>query len=163
VSDAPSLRCTPLALALAVLLAVAAPATAVGLWRVSTTPAALSLAGGTLTAPTLACTTAGLGLTAQFSWNAVPGAAVYVVSGRDPATGATREILRTTTTSTTLTANLLNGVLGTLLELLLGGGRVDVVVEAEHVSGWRSPASNVKSIERAGLVGGLLGGVRCAP
>ena len=66
------------------------------------------------------------------------------------------------TRSLEITAALLNGIVGSLLTLLLGGETVYAYVETIHASGWRSAPTPIKGIKSSGLLSGLLGGVACA-
>lgn len=99
---------------------------------------------------------------AQLSWPSSAGAASYAVMVRSSTDHSVVQQLGTTTSlSFDITAGLLNGLVGSVLTLLLGGTPVEAYVETIHASGWRSPASPVRGIKSSGLISGLLGGVSC--
>lgn len=126
-----------------------------------------SLMTGTVVAPaSLGCTTKNVvpivgPAYAQLSWPAAPGAASYAVMVRSADGSAVAQLGTTTTLSFDITAGLLNGLVSSILNLLLGGTPVYAYVETIHASGWRSPATPVKGIKSSGLLSGLLGGVAC--
>lgn len=157
-----------LAILLAVVLLVAGGGTtaAWSFWSQSVTLAP-SLTAGTVVAPaSLTCTTRGnviLGpIRAELTWPVVADTASYAVMVRNADGSMTEEVARTTSPDYVVTAGLLNGLVGSLLALLLGGTTVYVYIETIHVSGWRSPAGPAKGIKSSGLLSGLLGGIACA-
>lgn len=97
---------------------------------------------------------------ARLTWTGT--APQYQIWVSSSAEGAGRVLLTTTTANTIdLRSNLLNGLAETLLNLLIGQSPLYVDVVAMHSTGWTSVATARLPFRSDGLVGGLLGGIRC--
>lgn len=162
------LRAVSAGLGLVLLLGAAAhpPEPVDAVWNDEETVTA-AMSAATVQAPaSVSCTPRGilLGTYAEVTWTAVTGAARYHVYARDPAGVAPAALVSTTeSVSVDVNANLLNKLVGGLLDLLLGGDPAQLYVVTEHSSGWMSAPSPTVSVKRGGgLIGGLLGGVTCA-
>ena len=136
-------------------------------WSASASPATAPLAAATVPVPgSFTCSTVRPGgvlsnNVARLTWTAVTGATSYEIWVRNAA-GTTRTLLTTTPNTTIdLNSNLLNGLLSTLLTLLLGGQPLYAEVVAVHSTGWRSTPTAATPFRNDGLLGGLLGGIRC--
>ena len=149
---------------LALVLAVAVPSSSWAFWSTSASPPAASVSAATIPAPIgFACASSGgilgLGSTANYSWTGLPAGSSwrYVVHLRS-ADGSIDEPLESagqTGTSVSIGQGLLTGLLGGLLELLLGNQRIYVSVSAVHPSGWESPHTAEIPLRRATILGGI--------
>lgn len=163
------LRRAGIAAALAAVLAFGVPSSSWAYWSASATPPNPDVSAATVPVPgSFTCTTAGgiLGQTANFSWNALPalsGGEVwkYQVWVRAEESSAT-VVDPDGQVSTTIPINqgLLSGLVGGLLDLLLGGTPTYIHVIAVHPTGWTSDATAEIRIAGGGLAG--LIGVKCA-
>src|SRR5690625_2360540 len=151
---------TPLVLLLAALF-IATPMAAWGTWSSQDTLQANASAGSVAPPTALQCERVSGGLlqsAAEISWDAPSSAPsgtnyeVLIDDGNEISSPPPVE-----PTSITLDRGLLSNVLIGLLELLLGGGEVEVTVVAVHPSGWKSE----ESLESVQVTGSLLG-VHCA-
>ncbi|WP_430593111.1 hypothetical protein [Humidisolicoccus flavus] len=169
-----------LALMLSIVFIWLTPNVASSWWANSVNSPSVTLTATRPAAPqSLTCTTVvagalGLSRAAQLNWAAVPNATSYRIYVRNTAVvgPSTVSALVTTVnpatvgaappTTVAIQAALLNGVLGSLVDLLLGGGVVYLTVEATFSNGWTSSMSAPVTVGRYGaLVGALLGGVEC--
>lgn len=152
-------------IAASLALTISAPAVSWAWWSGSASLPEPSLATGVITTPqNVSCQTvsrAGLAALARVTWNAVPDATSYLVTVRT-ANGATSAATTVTTPQIDIDQGLLGGLVGGLLQLLLGGTALQVTVQAQH--GWASdPTTTAITIRNAtALDGYLLGGIRCA-
>ncbi|MFZ8757209.1 hypothetical protein ACO03V_07310 [Microbacterium sp. HMH0099] len=136
------------------------PSSADAAWRASVPTPTAALSAGRLTAPAIGCETRADGLLgvsyAYVSWLAVDHATSYdVLVGST--SGAARERIGTTTgTAFEVRGGLLTLLLGTLLST--GTPIVSVVARTGE---WRSPESDTRTIGLTGVVGTVVGSVRC--
>jgi len=145
---------------LAVLLAlVGVPAAA---WWTADGSLWTTVSAGTVPPPTATtCTTTGSVVlrSATVSWAApTPAPARYRVTIAGGGQSTTTE---TTATQLVVTESLLGGLLGSILDLLLGGTTLQVSVQSVHASGWTSAPSNAVPVRGALLAGTGLAGVSC--
>jgi len=150
--------------ALAALLSTLLPAAAHSSWSYSPPPLTASLRTAQIPTPaSFSCRPSGgllgIGSTADFSWAALPTGTAwrYQVWIRDPGAGTDVPVSAAgqTGTSISIGTGLLTGLLGSILDLLLGGGQAYVRVVAVHPSGWTSAATPEIPIRRASLLGGV--------
>lgn len=147
-----------LVILLVALLAVG-PTAAWGLWSDRAT-LETQVSAGVVEPPTgLACDRVSGGLlqtAARVSWEAADDVSVTYRVLIDDGQEVTEVPVMPGETRIDLSRGLLGNLIGGLLDLLLGGGVVDVSVVAVHDSGWISPPTS--SVQ---VTGGLLG-VYCA-
>ncbi|WP_265520544.1 hypothetical protein [Oerskovia flava] len=149
----------PLVLTLALVLTGGAGAAA--WWTASQTVQATATAAVIAPATNIRCTTTGgtLTRTATVAWNAaaqVP--ASYRVTIRSGTTVTTTTVPGTQT-QLVISQSLLGGLLGSILDLLLGGAVLNVSVQAVHSSGWVSVPTGTVGVRNAPL---LQAGIVCA-
>lgn len=152
-------------IALLVVLLIAAPTAAYGLWQHSAQVSAQASAA-TLGAPTnLRCAnvTDLSGFAARVNWTAPASRPAGTIDYRVVVTSGTHSDTITVQNRTdhTFRMGLLEGLVGGVWSLLFGGTPVNVSVQAIHrASGWTSVVSSeTVSIRRSY---NLTGGVRCA-
>lgn len=150
-------------IAASLVLALGTPALSWAWWS-STTVLQPSLSTGTITPPqNVKCQTVSpsrLAAFARVTWDANPNATSYLVTIRT-ANGATNATTTVTTPQIDIDSGLLGGLVGGLLQLLVGGASLQVTVQAVH--GWTSAATTTMTIRSATVLDGyLLGGIRCA-
>lgn len=166
----PRRRVAAIAAAAAIGLVLSAPASSFAYWSAAAPAVTAPLSVAAVPVPGgFACASMPglLGLTpyAKLSWSAVSGATSYQVWLRS-ADGATRvQLTRADPTALTqeVRDSLLTGLLGTLKDLLVGNQTVYAEVIAVHSSGWHSSPTAGAGIARAGLLPGILGGLKCTP
>ncbi len=143
-----------------VAMLVAGPTVAWSLWSTETSVTTTATAGVVPAPSGLTCERVSGGLlqyAARISWQSNgPDGTAHRVLIDDGTTVSTVEVAPGTT-SVVLDRGLLENLLVGLLQLLLGGGRVTVTVQAVHPSGWTS-ADTGESVQ---VTGSLLG-IYCA-
>ncbi|MBM3716670.1 MAG: hypothetical protein FJW64_13230 [Actinobacteria bacterium] len=143
-----------------VLMLGGIPSTADAAWRTSVPTPTAALSAGQLAAPVIGCETRAdglLGVTyAHVSWPAVDHATSYDVLVGSTSGTARERIGTTTATAFEVRGGLLTLLLGTLLST--GTPIVSVVARTGE---WRSPESATRTIGLTGVVGTVVGSVRC--
>lgn len=136
------------------------PSTADAAWRTTVATPTSALSAGTLAAPTIRCETRADGVLAPtyafVSWPAMSHATSYDILVGSTA-GTARERIGTTTATS---FEVRGGLLTLLVQSLLSTGTPTVSVAA-RTEQWTSPESNTRVIGLSGIVGTLVGSVRC--
>ncbi|ROR73358.1 hypothetical protein EDD31_1735 [Bogoriella caseilytica] len=156
-----------------VAVLIGAPTTSYGLWSHSASLPPRDTSTSTVATPSNAtCTTEAepgepLWRSARIRWQTAgyPVGTTFQLR-LSPSNGSAPQTVSVGTVDNYLiTRGLLSGLVGGLLELLLGGGRIGVNVIAVHPSGWTSqlssPTLQVRGQETS-VLPVILGGVRCA-
>lgn len=150
--------------ALMSLVLVCVPASSSAYWAATSSPVSPQVSTATVQPPATSCTShpGVLGVLlayAEVSWDEVPGAASYEVWIRNESGTVRAQMARADPTSRTqdIRNGLLTGLLGNLLQILLGGDPIYAGVITVHASGWTSEP-DVQELGRSGLQG-----IQCIP